>query len=430
MGEDPRQGVVDLVGDGGGELPQRGHLLGLDELLLGLAERRGPLLNLALQRAHQVPELRLRLAEGPGHPVEGQGQRSDLVRGPEGDLVLEVALGHPLGPLDELGHRPHHEAAREEAHDRGQRQHRHGGEDERPALEVRDPPVDLGQGETDVHDAEHPLARRVRVAGRGGTALLVVDRGHHPEGPVTVGGGIGPAPGGQRQARDGLVGLVAGVAGLRPLVHQAPDLLAVGREGDLPVLVEDPDPFDALLSPDGRHDPVDFLAPVLEHEVVGAALDRVAEERSAPDHLAGEVVALDPDGHEHEASDGGQGQRGDDHGKPDAQAVPPPDGRVHHAVRLLGPASRSSSPARRTHRARTTIMTVTRGSYFDLTRGLPTRQGHGSMTGQFEPIDPRRPRYDAVVTPRRKASASPSTSTVSVSPSANSCSSSRSASGS
>ena len=77
----------------------------------------------------------------------------------------------------------------------------------------------------------------------------------------------------QRPARG-----VAGVAGLGALVDASGRSRLASEENMMrPCLVEQPHLLDPLLPADGDDLPVQAVAPVLEHVVVGAALDRLAE---------------------------------------------------------------------------------------------------------------------------------------------------------
>jgi hypothetical protein len=112
-------------------------------------------------------------------------------------------------------------------------------------------------------------------------------------------------------------------AALRFLVHHLAGFRSQGGKRDASVLVENADSLDALLPPDRLHDAVGLVAPVLQHVVVSAALDGVAEQGRAADHLIGEMSALHLQSHHGQGGGDGQGGQRDHRGQLDAQPVRP-----------------------------------------------------------------------------------------------------------
>ena len=90
--QDRGQGIVDLVGDAGGHLAERGQLFRHDELVLGLAQLPRALLDPPLQGPAPLGQVLVGQAELVGHAVERPGQLADLVPALELD---PVAAGRP-----------------------------------------------------------------------------------------------------------------------------------------------------------------------------------------------------------------------------------------------------------------------------------------------------------------------------------------------
>jgi len=83
---DNRGGIVDLVGDPGGEFPDGGQFLSARQLLLGAhqlealgLEFRGSLADLQFEPAVEAMEFLLLASQGDGHDLEAAGQVADLV---------------------------------------------------------------------------------------------------------------------------------------------------------------------------------------------------------------------------------------------------------------------------------------------------------------------------------------------------------------
>jgi hypothetical protein len=105
-------------------------------------------------------------------------------------------------------------------------------------------------------------------------------------------------------------GCVAGVAGLRLLVHHLPDVPLVRGEHYLPVLVEHPDLLQALLTAQHLDHLVEILPLIFKHVIAGASPHRLGDPQGSPQYLirkllllGGDVnVGVDADGHEQNAA--------------------------------------------------------------------------------------------------------------------------------
>ncbi len=306
-GEDPRERVVDLVGDRGGELAERRELLAADELVLGRPQRGGPLLDLLLQAVHERVEVSLRAAERARHLVERGRQDPELARPGDRDLELQLVAGDPARRLHQRRHRPHHEVAGERVEEHGHEERGERRREERPEPEVGGLRVEARERDADVDDPEHLAVRRVRVARRGRAGPLVVERRHDAEdAPVPAVEDAAAVL--ELQPVERLPLGVAGDAGLRPPVHRLANLAAVGGEGDPALGVHHADHLDAGLPADVLHDEVGVAAAVLEHRAVQRVADGVGEQVRLGDHLR-EQVALDRDLGEEEGADGHEGDR-------------------------------------------------------------------------------------------------------------------------
>ncbi len=184
----------------------------------------------------------------------------------------------------------------------------------------------------EIHHAEHLLARRMRVAAGVVAGRLVVDRRDHGQHAMAV-GGVDAAARGEVQPDERLAGGMAGVAGLGPLVHRSARFGRIGREGEPPLLVHHAHPLDALERADRLHRLVGRIAPVVEHVVVRACLDRVAEARRAPHDLVEKVALLQTDDEPDEQTHRNGGNDGQDSRQLDAEPVPPerPEPGHHHS---------------------------------------------------------------------------------------------------
>ena len=123
--------------------------------------------------------------------------------------------------------------------------------------------------------------------------------------------------------RQRLVLGMAGEAGLGPLVQAVPDVIRIRREYDSTLLIEHPHPLDSFLAPDRLDLSVQAIAPVLEHVVLGAALDGLAEKIGALCELRDHLLAVCAQGDGRKKTDA-QG-RDEPHGSNDLE----PDPRVH-----------------------------------------------------------------------------------------------------
>ncbi|MCL6641360.1 MAG: hypothetical protein K6T92_08310 [Candidatus Rokubacteria bacterium] len=246
-----------------------------------------------------------------------------------------LAASDAAGGGQQARHRPHHVRPEEE------RDHEPEGEDGEAAdrdgggPQGRQAAIDLGQAHRNVHHAEHPLRRRVDVARGGGAARLVVDRPDQAERamPAAL---EDPAPRRQVRPDDGLVGGVAGVARLGALVDEASDLPPARREGDAPLLVEDPDDLDPRLLGDGLHDLIGVGAAIGQHVVVRAEPDGLGEHVRAADDHVDEVALLRAHHEREEDRDGREREHGDGRGQAHAEPHPPADEELVGRVWRLG----------------------------------------------------------------------------------------------
>jgi hypothetical protein len=97
VGEDARQGVVDLVRDPGGQLPDGHHLLGLDHLRLHALQFGGPLLDLPLELVGALLQCLVGELDLAGHRVEAVREVAQFVVAPTVNRLRVVALGDALG---------------------------------------------------------------------------------------------------------------------------------------------------------------------------------------------------------------------------------------------------------------------------------------------------------------------------------------------
>ena len=86
------------------------------------------------------------------------------------------------------------------------------------------------------------------------------------------------------EALQGTLGRVTRIAGLGSLIHRVPHLGLIRGKQDRPLLAEHPDPSHPLLLPNGTHDMEGIFPAILEHGVMGAPLDGVAELAGSPYH--------------------------------------------------------------------------------------------------------------------------------------------------
>ncbi len=184
--EDARERVVDLVGDAGRELAERGEAVGLEEAPLRLLELGGALGDLGLELLRGAVDLAEGLAQAVPHEVEGAGEAPQLAARGDLDRVLEVHAAEGGVGLDEAVDGTGHEEADEEDEE-GRDEHRLDGHgDEHPAPRVGDQAVGRPEVERDVEHPEDALPRGVGVAGGGAARGLVVDRGDHGEAAPAV----------------------------------------------------------------------------------------------------------------------------------------------------------------------------------------------------------------------------------------------------
>ena len=284
--------VVQLVGDAGGQLPDRGELLAARDFGFGQPQLLGALLDLLAQRLHPFLELVPRLLERRHHGVRRARQAAEFVLAAHGDGLVEVARRQALGAAFEVaqGHvdQPVQQPADADGHqqdetdrDRDHLDHvgLHGA-------------VDLVQRIGDVHHAEHGLGGGVGVAGRRGAGRLVADHFHVPEqllavrrledAPLLVVGDVG----------EHLVGFVADRAVLGVLVHALADLAGEVGMCDDAVLAQDPHAPDAFLLAHVLDDLVHDVRLVQQHRMAGAALDHLRQLRHVRDQRAKLLVAL------------------------------------------------------------------------------------------------------------------------------------------
>ena len=182
--------------------------------------------------------------------------------------------------------------------------------------------VDRRERDADVEHPENGAVRRVRVATGRGTTGLVVDRRHHAQHAVplvlehaTARGHVEPF--------ERPVGRVARVAGLGGLVDERAALATVRGEGDLAFLVEEADPLDVLLPADALHGEVGVATPILEHRVVRAVLDRVAQQCGVAGHAVDQRTFLHPEDEPGQQGDRSRGAEDDGRREPDAKPAPP-----------------------------------------------------------------------------------------------------------
>ncbi len=330
-GQDPGERVVDLVRDRGGELSERRELLGLQELVLGALQGLGPFLHLLLEAVQELQPVGARLREGRRHVVQRLRELPQLVRRAGRNDGGELPARELLGDRHHPGDRLQDEAAENEAErqrDEDDDQHREPHRPERAGGRLG---VHLAERDGDVRDAQDVLDRRGDVAPFGRADRLVVDRRHHPDDAMAVGGAVDAGARRHREADERLAGRVAGVAGLAFLVDHRPGLAGRGREHDPPFLVEDPDLLDLLAVGERLHDAVGLVLPAREHLVVGRRLDRVREDGRASDGVLLHLGALGADRHEGEERERCQrhaGHRGD---HLDAQPPPPGESGLFHA---------------------------------------------------------------------------------------------------
>jgi len=168
-GEDACERVVDLVGDRGGELAERGELLGADELLLGLAEVARARLHLALEPGEHARELVLEPPEGAGHLVEGAGEEPELAARVHADLDVEIVARDAARPLEQRRDRLDHLGPAEQEEERGEDEHRRREHHDEPAPEREHVRVERRERDAVARRAGAPLLPdELTDVGRGG----------------------------------------------------------------------------------------------------------------------------------------------------------------------------------------------------------------------------------------------------------------------
>ncbi len=113
------------MGNGSGDFPYGGKLLGLEELKLGLVQLFRPLFHLDLQILYPLVDLLVRLLQVPRHTVERLGEVPHLVIRRNRDAVVQVTGCDSPGPLDELSDGPPDQPHEDDGDDR-----RHGDDGE------------------------------------------------------------------------------------------------------------------------------------------------------------------------------------------------------------------------------------------------------------------------------------------------------------
>ena len=151
------------------------------------------------------------------------------------------------------------------------------------------------------------LALGMGVAAGRAAGRLVVDRGHHTHAPRAVGGPVDPGATRDVEPDVRLLPGMAQEAGLGVLVHDL-GITRVGRVGDPPLLVEDPDAFDPRFATDGFQRLVRVRTPVGEHGMPGRARDAAGELVGATHHAVEELAFLrtNMDVREHDLDHGHQ----------------------------------------------------------------------------------------------------------------------------
>src|SRR3972149_10876301 len=122
----------------------------------------------------------------------------------------------------------------------------------------------------------------MHVAAFGAPWLVVHGRDHAEQSlPVRISEYASPI--GEHQPLQGAFCSMTGVTGLGALIHGLTNFGPVRGEEDRPLLAEHPHPGYPLLLPDGVHDVKGVLPSVLEHGVMGATRNGVAELTGPPD---------------------------------------------------------------------------------------------------------------------------------------------------
>ena len=164
VGGDPGQRVVDLVGDDGGELAERRHLLHEEHALVRLSSSVVVSSTRVSSVRFQPSSSDARVLELGHHVVPRPGEVADLVvggdRGAHGEVAPARLDDRALEPADRAEHQPPDEERREGEHRRDR------GEDARAHLEQRR--LDLRVHRRRARAARRgPRARACRARGRG-----------------------------------------------------------------------------------------------------------------------------------------------------------------------------------------------------------------------------------------------------------------------
>ncbi len=200
----PGEGVVDLVGHGGGELAQRCHARVLHEFLLRGLELLRALLHSGFQAPGQLVQLRHGLFQALSHLVECPGQVAQLGFGIHLDGLVQVHVAHRPRPLDELPHGEHGESPRDEDDEEDDERHLQGDADQGPEPERRYLPVYAIQGERHIEHPQHFPVGGMGVARGLAARDLVVDGRDHTQATDPVAAAENPGAGGDVHPHQGL----------------------------------------------------------------------------------------------------------------------------------------------------------------------------------------------------------------------------------
>jgi hypothetical protein len=143
--EHPRQRVVDLVCNAGGELPERSETIRLQQLPVSYLQLLRSFLHFGLQPLRELIQLVHGLHQANAHHVEGKRQFPQLFAGIDLNGPIQLHGTDRAGAFHELADGLAYKIAGEEIDEQGNQRDLDPCHDERPDLDLPDLPVHRAQ---------------------------------------------------------------------------------------------------------------------------------------------------------------------------------------------------------------------------------------------------------------------------------------------